>query len=158
MSRDRQSSPGLPVTSHIQNDARVEILLFLGIVFLCLLLGIFFQERRSAHPGTVLSLHWDGKVLRRVAGEVVVSGKNEKNKAVSAGVTPFLFQSMPINFAGPQLLSTISGIGPELADRIVMRRKTNGLFTGPQDLLSVPGIGLSRMKQFAPQFSFSVTE
>jgi hypothetical protein len=158
MSRDRQSSPGSQAKPHIQNDARVEILLFLGIVFWCLLLGTFFQGRFSAQPDTILSLHWDGRVLQMVPGEIPASGKSERPKAVPPGVTPFLFQPMPVNYADPQLLATISGIGPELATRIVKTRNTKGLFTGPQDLLSVPGIGHSRMNQFAPHFSFNVTQ
>ncbi|MBA3005947.1 MAG: helix-hairpin-helix domain-containing protein [Proteobacteria bacterium] len=158
MSRNRQSSPGSQLKPHIQNDARVEILLFLGIVFWCLLLGTSFQGMFSRQAENVLSLHWDGRALQMVPAEISVSGKSESPKTVPAGVTPFLFQPMPVNFADPQLLATISGIGPELAAQIVKSRNSKGLFTGPHDLLSVPGIGHSRMEQFAPHFSFSVTQ
>ncbi len=157
MSRDRQSSPGSQVTSHIQNDARVEIILFLGIVFWCLLLGIFFTGRFLRQPEKVSSLLWDGRTLQIVPAKISFFGKSEYPQTVPAGVTPFLFQPMPVNFADPQLLATISGIGPKLADRIIKTRNSKGLFTEPQDLLKVHGIGHSRMKQFAPQFSFSVT-
>lgn len=92
-----------------------------------------------------------------VPGEIPISGKGEGPKAVPAGITPFLFQPLPVNFADPELLATLSGIGPKLAARIVKTRNIRGLFAGPQDLLAVPGIGDSRMKQFAPHFSFNVT-
>ena len=120
--------------------------------------GTFFQGSFAAQPEAVLSLDWDGRALRMVAAEIPVSGKSETPQAVPAGVAPFLFLPLPVNFADPQLLATISGIGPELAARIVKTRNSKGLFTGPQDLLTVPGIGQSRMKQFAPQFSFSVSQ
>ncbi|MBU1986556.1 MAG: helix-hairpin-helix domain-containing protein [Proteobacteria bacterium] len=136
----------------------MEILLFLGIVFCCLLLGTSFQGIFSRQPENVLSLHWNGRALQMVPAEIAISEQSESAKAVPAGVTPFLFQPMPVNFADRQLLATISGIGPELAARIVKSRNSKGLFTDPHDLLSVPGIGYSRMKQFSPHFSFSVSQ
>ncbi|MFH2122386.1 MAG: helix-hairpin-helix domain-containing protein [Pseudomonadota bacterium] len=158
MSRDRQSSPALQADTHIENDARVEILLFLGIVFWCLLLAICFQESFSKPPGNDLSLYWNGRGLQVMSGEMVNSEKNDKPEVVPAEVTPFLFHPIPVNFSDPQLLATISGIGPGLASQIVKTRDSKGLFRGPQDLLSVPGIGYSRMKQFAPQFSFRLSQ
>lgn len=159
MSRNSHcNSPGTRATPHIQNDARVEILLFLGIVFWCLLLGIFFQGRISLEQNDSLALVWNGSTLEMISGEVPISGKSENLRTIPAALTPFLFQPMPVNFADPELLATLSGIGPELAARIVKTRNTKGLFTGPQDLLAVPGIGRSRMNQFAPYFSFSVTQ
>ena len=59
-----------------------------------------------------------------------------------------MFESAPvseglinINTAGPELLDTLPGIGPELARRIVDYRNTHGAFTAPGDLLLVDGIG-----------------
>ncbi len=159
MSRNRPcSSHGPQATPHIQNDARLEILLFLGIAFWCLMLILFFQEQFVSQPDTCLVLHWNGRALQMVPGGIPVSGKSENPKAVPAEMTPFFFQPIPVNFADQELLSTISGIGPKLADRIVKTRNSKGLFTGPQDLLAVPGIGDSRMNKFAPQFSFITTQ
>lgn len=75
-----------------------------------------------------------------------------------ADLSPFFFQPIPVNFAGPELLATISGIGAKTAEQIVQTRETRGFFTRPQDLLAVPGIGPSRMHKFAPQFSFNVSQ
>ena len=159
MSRDREcSSSGSEQSAHIQNDARVEILLFLGIFFWCWMVAASFQGRLSPQQDNSFALDWNGRALQVVPGKIPASGMSENSKAVPAGVTPFLFQPLPVNFADPELLATISGIGPELAARIVKTRNTRGLFAGPQDLLAVPGIGHSRMNQFAPQFSFSVTQ
>ncbi|MCX5870479.1 MAG: helix-hairpin-helix domain-containing protein [Deltaproteobacteria bacterium] len=142
---------------HIENDARVEILLFLGIVFWCWMLVLFFQGRFAVSPESPLTLSWNGKALQMVTKPVVLRS-GEQLQIVPAALTPFFFQPIPVNFADQELLSTISGIGPELAAQIVKTRDSKGLFAKPEDLLAVPGIGRSRMNQFAPQFSFAVSQ
>jgi competence ComEA-like helix-hairpin-helix protein len=144
---------------HIENDARVEILLFLGIVFWCWLLAFCYQGKffptRHEIPW---ELSWNGKGLHLVQGRDIELADSEGAKnstSIPAAVTPFLFLPIPVNFADAELLATISGIGPKMAAQIVKTRESKGLFTGPQDLLTVPGIGPSRMNTFAPQFSFS---
>jgi hypothetical protein len=159
MSRDRQSSrPGSQQTPHIENDARVEILLFLGIVFWCWMLFLFLQGRLAVSHESPLTLSWNGRALQMVTGKPVVLGPGEQSPMVPAAVTPFFFQPIPVNFADQELLATISGIGPELAAQIVKTRDSKGLFAKPEDLLAIPGIGRSRMNQFAPQFSFAVSQ
>ena len=159
MSRSRQSScPESQQTAHIENDARVEILLFLGIVFWCWMLVLFFQGRFTKSPESSLTLLWNGKALQLATGKEVVLSSGDQSQMVPAAVTPFLFQPIPVNFADQELLSTISGIGPGLSAQIVKTRDSKGFFTKPEDLLAVPGIGHSRMNQFAPQFSFAVSQ
>jgi competence ComEA-like helix-hairpin-helix protein len=159
MSRDWQSSrPGSQQqTPHIENDARVEILLFLGIVFWCWMLFLFLQGRLTVSHERSLTLSWSGRALQAVTKPVVL-GAGEHTQSVPAALTPFFFQPIPVNFADQELLATISGIGPELAAQIVKTRDSKGLFAKPEDLLAVPGIGRSRMNQFAPQFSFAVSQ
>lgn len=158
MSSDRQSSrPGPQQTPHIENDARVEILLFLGIVFWCWMLILLMQGRFAVSPERSLTLSWNGKALQMVTKPVVL-GPGEQSPMVPAAVTPFLFQPIPVNFADQELLATISGIGPKLAAQIVKTRDIKGFFAKPEDLLAVPGVGRSRMNQFAPQFSFAVSQ
>lgn len=48
-----------------------------------------------------------------------------------------------INLAPVEAISTLHGIGPELAERIVKYRDGHGLFGGPEDLARVEGVGLS---------------
>ena len=160
MSRDRQNSSSDSQPPPVQNDARVEILLFLGIVFWCGMLALFFQGRFAKSPEHFLTLYWDGRALQTKAIQVgVVAGEQGAIlKTTSAAVTPFLFQPIPINFADSELLATISVIGPELSAQIVKTRDNKGFFTQPEDLLAVPGIGRSRMNQFASQFSFAVSQ
>lgn len=159
MSRDRQSSrPGSQVP-HIENDARVEIILFLGILFWCwLLLVLFFQGRPSERQENSLALYWNGSALQMGTAENAVSGQHEKSVTSPAVVSPFFFQPIPVNFADAKLLATISGIGPRMAAQIVKTRDSRGFFVRPQDLLAVPGIGVSRMNTFSSHLSFSVSQ
>lgn len=138
-------------------DARVEVLLFLGIIFWCWLLIASFRHDGSPDSQNALALYWDGATLQAGHNENVPGRTDEKPQVIPAAITPFLFLPIPVNSANVELLATISGIGPELATQIIQARNTKGPFTTPEDLLAVPGIGPSRMNQFAPQFSFSVT-
>ena len=135
-------------------DARVEVLLFLGIIFWCWLLMLTFSSERSSQSQNALTLFWNGSKLQSISNQQIIDGANEKLRDFPAAITPFFFQPIPVNLANAELLTTISGIGPELADRIITTRNTKGYFSKPEDLLMVSGIGPSRMKQFAPQLSF----
>lgn len=157
MSKVREdNSPKTQQIPDVENDARVETLLFLGIIFWCWMLYSYFQGGSIWRPENPLALYGDGDMLRTRTGQFSVSRQGEDPKITSAAVAPFLFQPLPVNYADAELLATLSGIGPELAAQIVKTRDSKGLFTGPQDLLAVPGIGPGRMKQFAPHLSFSV--
>ena len=50
-------------------------------------------------------------------------------------------KTININFAGKSDLELLPGIGPELAQRIIDYRSTNGLFKKKEDLKNVTGIG-----------------
>ena len=54
-----------------------------------------------------------------------------------------------LNRASPEVVETLPGIGPVLAERIVQYRKENGGFDSVDDLMNVKGIGpktLARIK------------
>ena len=146
---------------HVPNDARVEILLFLGIAFWCWMLFLFFQGSSPRQQQDSMTLYWNGAALQMgtmATSEGVVSGQNKGSTITPADMSPFLFQPIPVNFAGTELLATISGIGTKMAEQIVKTRDAKGFFTRPQDLLAVPGIGPSRMQKFASHLSFSVSQ
>ena len=46
-----------------------------------------------------------------------------------------------INTAGVKELTTLSGIGPKVAERIVAYREAHGPFKKPEDLRKVEGVG-----------------
>lgn len=54
-----------------------------------------------------------------------------------------------LNTASRELLSYVSGIGPSLADKIVMHRNRNGAFSSRRALLEVKGLGEKAFEQCA---------
>jgi len=54
-----------------------------------------------------------------------------------------------VNTASPALLGYVSGIGTKLAERIVVYRDENGIFTDRESIRSVPGLGPKAYEQCA---------
>ena len=54
-------------------------------------------------------------------------------------------ETIDLNSATVEELQRLDGIGPALAQAIVDYREANGLFTGLDDLLLVPGVGPSTL-------------
>jgi protein Tex len=54
-----------------------------------------------------------------------------------------------LNTASPSLLAHVSGIGPKLAQRIVLHRSANGKFPSRKSLLKVSGLGAKTFEQAA---------
>ncbi|MPM75444.1 Protein YhgF [bioreactor metagenome] len=77
----------------------------------------------------------DQKALKRALDDVVISCVN------AVGVD--------INTASYELLSFVSGIGPQLASNIVKYREENGLFESRNDLKKVPRLGPKSFQQCA---------
>jgi len=86
----------------------------------------------------------------------VESGAHEVNPLVSAiqygadisqpvrlppAVANIFFQPIPINLADTDVLSSLPGIGPALAKKIVQRRIQHGSFKSKDELLQISGIG-----------------
>ncbi len=73
----------------------------------------------------------------------------------SPQLTPFFFEKIPLNSCNKNLLLSVPGIGPSIADSILKTRARIGIFYDMHDLLLVPGIGKSRMYKFAKHLSFA---
>lgn len=56
-------------------------------------------------------------------------------------VANIFLKPIPINRADEIILTSLPGIGPSLAERIVMRRNQQGPFRSKEELLQVTGIG-----------------
>jgi len=64
-------------------------------------------------------------------------------------ISNIFFLPIPINRAEKEVLNTLPGIGPVLAERIIQRRITAGPFRSKNELLQIAGIGpgkLDRLK------------
>lgn len=157
MNKSRENSISDSLTNpEIQRDhARAELLLFLGMFFLCWMAWNLWHDRGSVTTQEKsLALQWNGQSLQAVSS--VLKTDVVRNTVPPPSVTPFLFQLLPVNLADAEQLTTLSGIGPELAARIVKTRAGRGPFLNQEDLRAVPGIGSERMKQFATQLSFQL--
>jgi len=82
----------------------------------------------------------------------------EGYERVSPAVSPLFFLPLPINSADALLLQSIPGIGPGIADKIVLYRQNNGPLRNLDDLLNIPGIGTKRAAAWAKQLSFESSE
>ncbi len=67
--------------------------------------------------------------------------------SIEYGFEPLVF----INRSAPSELAALSGIGPELARRIVHDRELHGPFLRPPDLLRVSGIGPKKLEAILNQ-------
>ena len=89
-----------------------------------------------------------------VIGNYSDAGKKQRPGSVPAKYTPFFFELIPINGADKDILMSVKGIGPSLAEDIVEYRQQFGPFTKSTDLQKIKGIGPNRAAKFATVFTF----
>lgn len=96
---------------------------------------------------------------RRAAGKPAhavrkhaTKGKRPRHHAARGGVADAAVAVSPVdlNHAGASELASLPGVGPALAERIVIVRETSGRFTSLDDLLDVGGMTLARIDALAP--------
>jgi hypothetical protein len=71
---------------------------------------------------------------------------------------PFFFLPTPINSADKELLMTIKGVGPALAETIVTHRQTFGPILNIDNLQAIHGIGRKRAMSLANELVFDKPE
>lgn len=119
-------------------DFRFELLLCIPIVWL--LLQLFPDTIQDLFEGgTDSEEQWD-------MSSIQVLPENLAQKEVLMGL--FNLEKIPVNRADAELLATVPGIGPALADRIIKERNRSGFYRYPADLVKVHGIGTRRAEQF----------
>jgi competence ComEA-like helix-hairpin-helix protein len=139
-------------------DGRITLLLLLAGVLLMVDSAFLLNRFLAAGEEGVekcqrLEKRADNHLLVEVACQ---SDSDPDNSQVTENLyMPFSFQPMPITRADQELLMTVRGIGPRLAENIVRYREENGPLTSGSDLTAIPGIGEKTAARFAPHFSFA---
>ena len=125
-------------------DFRIELMLLLPAIWLVLQLGADCREehQRRAPPRTLQVKMADIEFLPASAGQ--------KDVLFSL----FQLENVPVNRAAAELLTTVPGIGPTLAARIIAERARSGYFNKPGDLTRVHGIGPRRVQHFQDYLRF----
>jgi competence protein ComEA len=108
-----------------------KFLLGMTAVFLCLLLGLFWRDRRAAQ-----------------APVAVETAREASAEELLPDLSP-----LDINTATAEELAELPGIGAELAARIVAWRQEHGPFAACEDLMNVKGIGEGKFAQIADQIT-----
>ena len=98
--------------------------------------------------GAVMSLPRGVKMIRYASGRTAVTAAE---KVVPDG-------RICLNTADPDELTRLPGIGPALAQAIVDEREAHGFFHYPEDLMSVRGIGRSKLDQIRGELNFNTYE
>ncbi len=135
-------------------DANQLILLVLAAIYLITqALGQFYSELGCS---TVVT---EKVMLRQVNGELTLVNEQhdesvDADRDRASHLTPFFFEPVPINSADYSLLSTLPGIGPAMAERIVQHRRQHGPVTTIKQLEKIPGIGEKRSAQLANHITF----
>lgn len=78
-------------------------------------------------------------------GSAEVEGMVDQASAMKDGID--------INSATPEMLATIPGIDPKIAEGIAKYREANGAFTNAKDLLNVDGITPDLLNKIKPFLS-----
>ena len=106
-----------------------------------------------ANTGT-WTLRWENDQLQFIAGEQKELPTLRESDPPPPVVTPIFFQRIPINHAPQELLVTISGIGPVLAQRIISERNRTGHYSSYEDLKKIRGIGEKTAMTIAEHVTF----
>ncbi len=86
---------------------------------------------------------------------VILENGAEPNISGTHPRTAVLFcKQIPVNRADLEVLTTVSGIGPGLAKRIIELRDQKGGFAGVEELLAVNGIGPKKIEMLRHVFTF----
>lgn len=127
-----------------QRDFRIELLLCIPVVWLLLQL-LPDTIKDLFRGGADIDEQWEMSSIEVLPDQLA-------QKEVLMGL--FNLEKIPVNLADAELLATVPGIGPALADRIIEERNRTGFFRYPADLVKVHGIGTRRAEQFQSYLRF----
>lgn len=134
-------------------DNRLWAILFIAVYILMIaFLRHVDSETVARESRPQMMLHVNGGELTWLPeDEAVHDGKPTE---VPAEFTPFFFARVPVNSAGMDVLQTLPGIGPGMAERITEFRTTHGPIRNSETFMRIPGIGSKRYESLQPYISF----
>ena len=133
-------------------DGRFTFILAIGYIFLL----VFFIQKLI--PDSTAMLEENQYDLQADLTSLYSIEKDQQDRGerrlIPTEFTPFLFEKMDINQADKELLMTVKGIGPKLAESIIQSRLDHGRFEEIEDFLNIKGVGSKRAKYFETVFDF----
>ncbi len=105
-----------------------------------------FRQQKSSTPLL------EGPVIVHPEGELTSADATAKPGILSDAIQNGL---VDVNKADAGVLELLPGIGPERAKAIVQYRETNGLYSRPEDIQHVPGIGPKTLAGLLPLITAS---
>ena len=134
-------------------DNRLWAVLFLAVsILIAASLPYLAGESKERPVRQNMVLHDSGSKLEWLPEQEIA--RDAGPAAVRAELSPFFFAPVPVNTAGREVLTTLPGIGPGMADRIIDFRTSNGPITSAEMFMRVPGIGSKRLESLRPFISF----
>lgn len=97
-----------------------------------------YQEFLDSHRLQILPKNGDKLIIN--SDNTITFSRIGGKKSLALGVP------IGINSAGPGDLEALPGIGPKLAQKIILYRKSNGTFREISDLKKIDGIGEKRFR------------
>ena len=145
------------VNNDIPGDGRLTVLLFFmfGLMLFDFTYnhdGALFTSTNDCNSAGQLSFVSPNKLFVEKCSDV---GRKHVPEAVPAIYTPFFFELIPINRADKDMLMSVQGIGPAMADNIVDYRQKFGPIRKSIDLQKIRGIGAKRAATFETVFTFA---
>ena len=86
--------------------------------------------------------------------EAMVASLGEDNvDGIDPHQAVFEFKPIDINLADGELLASLQGIGPKIAERIIAYRQERGCFADPEQLLKVKGVGIHKLARIRDELT-----
>jgi DNA uptake protein ComE-like DNA-binding protein len=175
MNRSGADARLAPADTATTGDKRALVLFVLGFLLIALdLLSFESKEERHRYSVSLEETTSPWRVLSVPAGATATPGHDLENEMpdskggrvvsfspevarttdIPAVLTLFLNRPLPVNSADEETLAMLPGVGPHLAASITSELRRQGKFSGPDDLLKVPGIGPKNLQRLLPLVSF----
>ena len=135
-------------------DIRIALILF---VFLSVCVNAILwaegDSRTFSNKQTCQQLDISKSHLVYVDCDVIITAPVENGRSPNMAV--FFFEPISINQASYELLQTVRGVGPKLAQQIITYRSEVGRFVSLESIKKLTRVGEKRAQYLATQFSFN---